>query len=79
MRKERAGSIFPMSDTLLDVSIIVSSKWYHESELIYPLFLAWFVAADFCFAILPWFVIWDLNMKNKEKITVACGLSLGIL
>ncbi|KAJ5459557.1 uncharacterized protein N7458_001109 [Penicillium daleae] len=39
---------------------------------------SWFVAADFCFAILPWFVIWDLNMKNKEKITVACGLSLGI-
>jgi hypothetical protein len=41
--------------------------------------LAWFVAADFCFAILPWFVIWDLNMKRKEKLTVAIGLSLGVL
>jgi hypothetical protein len=41
--------------------------------------LAWFVAADFSFAILPWFVVWDLNMKRKEKITVAVGLSLGIL
>lgn len=40
---------------------------------------AWFVAADFSFAILPWFVVWDLNMKRKEKITVAVGLSLGIL
>lgn len=40
---------------------------------------AWFVAADFSFAILPWFVIWDLNMKRKEKITIACGLSLGVL
>ncbi|CAG8185244.1 unnamed protein product [Penicillium salamii] len=39
---------------------------------------SWFVAADFAFAILPWFVVWDLNMKQKEKITVACGLSLGI-
>ncbi|KAH7123484.1 hypothetical protein B0J13DRAFT_455919 [Dactylonectria estremocensis] len=39
---------------------------------------SWFVVADFCFAILPWFVIWDLNMKRKEKITVACGLSLGV-
>ncbi|KAF9765171.1 hypothetical protein IL306_002592 [Fusarium sp. DS 682] len=39
---------------------------------------SWFVVADFCFAILPWFVIWELNMKRKEKITVACGLSLGI-
>lgn len=41
--------------------------------------VAWFVVADFAFAILPWFVIWELNMKRKEKITVACGLSLGIL
>ncbi|CAI7624748.1 unnamed protein product [Penicillium glandicola] len=39
---------------------------------------SWFVAADFSFAILPWFVIWDLNMKQKEKVTVACGLSLGV-
>ncbi|KAL2793286.1 hypothetical protein BJX66DRAFT_306446 [Aspergillus keveii] len=39
---------------------------------------SWFVAMDFAFAILPWFVVWDLNMKHKEKITVACGLSLGI-
>ncbi|TVY77977.1 hypothetical protein Focb16_v006405 [Fusarium oxysporum f. sp. cubense] len=39
---------------------------------------SWFVVADFSFAILPWFVIWELNMKRKEKITVACGLSLGI-
>ncbi|KAJ6017688.1 hypothetical protein N7451_001067 [Penicillium sp. IBT 35674x] len=39
---------------------------------------SWFVAADFSFAILPWFVVWDLNMKRKEKITVAVGLSLGI-
>ncbi|KAL2811280.1 hypothetical protein BJX63DRAFT_285683 [Aspergillus granulosus] len=39
---------------------------------------SWFVAMDFAFAILPWFVVWGLNMKHKEKITVACGLSLGI-
>ncbi|KAJ5577303.1 hypothetical protein N7535_004229, partial [Penicillium sp. DV-2018c] len=39
---------------------------------------SWFVAVDFSFAILPWFIVWDLNMKRKEKITVACGLSLGV-
>ncbi|KAI8410727.1 hypothetical protein FOFC_10585 [Fusarium oxysporum] len=39
---------------------------------------SWFVVADFCFAIFQWFVIWELNMKRKGKITVACGLSLGI-
>lgn len=42
-------------------------------------FKAWFVVDDFAFAILPWFVIWNLNMKRKEKITIACGLSLGVL
>ena len=30
--------------------------------------VAWFVVADFFFAIFPWFVIWELNMKRKEKI-----------
>ncbi|KAL4788958.1 hypothetical protein BDV19DRAFT_397674 [Aspergillus venezuelensis] len=39
---------------------------------------SWFDAMDLSFAILAWFVVWDLNMKYKEKITVACGLSLGI-
>lgn len=39
---------------------------------------SWFVVMDFAFAIFPWFIIWDLNMKRKEKITVACGLSLGV-
>lgn len=34
---------------------------------------------DFALAILPCFVIWGLNMKRKEKIVVASGLSLGVL
>jgi hypothetical protein len=33
---------------------------------------------DFALAILPWTVIMKLNMKRKEKITVLCGLSLGV-
>ncbi|GAB1211028.1 hypothetical protein ATERTT37_000140 [Aspergillus terreus] len=39
---------------------------------------SWFVVDDFCFAILPWFIVWDLNMKRKEKFTVAGALSLGV-
>ncbi|RKU44005.1 hypothetical protein DL546_007104 [Coniochaeta pulveracea] len=39
---------------------------------------SWFVVADFSFAILPWFVVWDLNMRRKEKLLVACGLGLGV-
>lgn len=33
---------------------------------------------DFILAILPWPVVMGLNMKRKEKITIACGLSLGV-
>lgn len=33
---------------------------------------------DFFLAIFPWFVLWDLNMKRREKITVCVSLSLGI-
>ncbi|PSN65310.1 hypothetical protein BS50DRAFT_496366 [Corynespora cassiicola Philippines] len=39
---------------------------------------AWSAAMDFALAILPWHVVLGLNMKRKEKLTVACGLSLGI-
>lgn len=40
---------------------------------------AWSAAMDFVLAILPWHVVLGLNMKRKEKLTVAFGLSLGIL
>ncbi|KNG49035.1 hypothetical protein TW65_04017 [Stemphylium lycopersici] len=39
---------------------------------------AWSAAMDFVLAILPWHVLMGLNMKRKEKITIATGLSLGI-
>ncbi|KAL4967609.1 uncharacterized protein BDV14DRAFT_188364 [Aspergillus stella-maris] len=51
--------------------------WINFSKVGYTVG-SWFVAMDFSFAILPWFVVWHLHMKHKEKITVACGLSLGI-
>ena len=40
---------------------------------------AWSAAMDFVLAILPWHIIMGLNMKRKEKLTVAFGLSLGAL
>lgn len=39
---------------------------------------SWSAAMDFFLAIFPWFVLWDLNMKRREKITVCVSLSLGI-
>ncbi|KUJ09791.1 uncharacterized protein LY89DRAFT_711067 [Mollisia scopiformis] len=35
-------------------------------------------AMDFVLAIFPWFVLWKLNMKRKERLTIALGLSLGV-
>jgi hypothetical protein len=34
---------------------------------------------DLVLAILPWTVIWKLQMKRKEKIGVALAMSMGVL
>ncbi|KAI0595397.1 hypothetical protein F4775DRAFT_605054 [Biscogniauxia sp. FL1348] len=39
---------------------------------------SWSVVMDFAMAVFPCFVVWKLNMKRKEKITVLSGLSLGV-
>ncbi|KAI5459432.1 hypothetical protein BGZ63DRAFT_361102 [Mariannaea sp. PMI_226] len=39
---------------------------------------AYAVAIDFILAISPCFILWDLNMKKKDKMLAIFGLSLGI-
>lgn len=34
---------------------------------------------DFFLAVFPSFIVWNLNMKRKEKLTVAGGLGFGIV
>lgn len=34
---------------------------------------------DFVLALLPWQVIWKLQMKRNEKLGVALAMSMGIL
>jgi len=34
---------------------------------------------DFVLALLPWKVIWKLQMKRKEKVGVALAMSMGVL
>ncbi|TVY40801.1 hypothetical protein LOCC1_G006253 [Lachnellula occidentalis] len=34
--------------------------------------------ADFVLAVLPWFILWDLQMKRKEKRLIAASMSLGL-
>ncbi|KAK9787634.1 putative Integral membrane protein pth11 [Seiridium cardinale] len=40
---------------------------------------AYTAAIDFFLAVFPWFVLWNLKMKRKERLTIAIGLSLGII
>ncbi|KAM5355043.1 hypothetical protein ACJ41O_001689 [Fusarium nematophilum] len=35
-------------------------------------------AMDFLLSLFPWFLIWNLSMKKKEKIGVAVAMSLGV-
>ncbi|TVY13291.1 hypothetical protein LARI1_G008772 [Lachnellula arida] len=35
--------------------------------------------ADFVLAVLPWFILWGLQMKRKEKNLIAASMSLGFL
>ncbi|ATZ56378.1 hypothetical protein BCIN_13g02180 [Botrytis cinerea B05.10] len=35
-------------------------------------------AADFILAVLPWIILWELNMKKKEKVLITSSMSLGI-
>ncbi|KAF2624047.1 hypothetical protein BU25DRAFT_442273 [Macroventuria anomochaeta] len=40
---------------------------------------AWCAAADFYLALLPWTLIWGLQMRTREKIGVGIAMSMGIL
>lgn len=34
---------------------------------------------DFVLALLPWKIVWNLQMKKKEKFGVATAMSLGVV
>lgn len=34
---------------------------------------------DFILALLPWMVLWNLEMKKREKAGIALAMSMGIL
>ncbi|TVY16995.1 hypothetical protein LARI1_G003330 [Lachnellula arida] len=39
---------------------------------------SWSAAMDFFLAVYPWFVLWSVNIKRKERITICISLSLGV-
>ena len=40
---------------------------------------AWCAFADFALALLPWNLIWGLNLRLREKIGVGVAMSMGVL
>jgi hypothetical protein len=40
---------------------------------------AWCATVDFALALLPWYLIWGLQLKLKEKLGVGIAMSLGVL
>ncbi|KAL4865996.1 hypothetical protein BDV12DRAFT_173690 [Aspergillus spectabilis] len=58
---------------------IVSKCWPTDVFTNYSLFVgAYSGAQDFLLALLPWTIVWNLQMRKKEKIGVAFAMSLGI-
>ncbi|KAL4962845.1 uncharacterized protein BDV14DRAFT_191333 [Aspergillus stella-maris] len=57
---------------------IVSKCWPDYVFTNYSLFVgAYSGAQDFLLALLPWTIVWNLQMKKKEKLGVAIAMSLG--
>ncbi|KAM3086981.1 hypothetical protein ACMFMG_001091 [Clarireedia jacksonii] len=48
-------------------------------SIIAKIMCSWSAAMDFFLALFPWLILWKLNMKRKEKITICVSLSLGII
>lgn len=65
------------TQALWDHSIAIEACPISLTNLAYVT-CSWSAAMDFFLAIFPWFVLWDLNMKRREKITVCVSLSLGV-
>ena len=48
-------------------------------DQILTLGIAYSGCMDFILALLPWLIIWKLEMKKREKIGIALAMSMGVL
>lgn len=48
-----------------------------DMKLVIP--TAYSAAMDFALALLPWKIVWKLQMKKKERIGVAIAMSMGVV
>ncbi|KKY22004.1 hypothetical protein UCDDS831_g03840 [Diplodia seriata] len=57
----------------------VKGTYHLNLTVIATVVCVWSAAMDFFLAIFPWMVLWQLNMRKKEKITICVSLSLGVI
>ena len=59
---------------------IEGTCWPASVTVNYGIFnAAWCAVADFALALLPWKLIWGLQLKTREKIGVGIAMSMGVL
>jgi len=59
---------------------IEGTCWDPSRTVNYGIFnAAWCAAADFALALLPWYLIWGLQLRLREKIGVGIAMSMGVL
>jgi hypothetical protein len=51
---------------------------YREINTLVPI-LAYSAAMDFLLAVIPWVMMWKIQMKRREKLGIAVAMSLGVL
>ncbi|KAF4541029.1 hypothetical protein BFW01_g3299 [Lasiodiplodia theobromae] len=57
----------------------VKGTYHMNLTVIATVTCVWSAAMDFFLALFPWMVLWQLNMRKKEKITICISLSLGVI
>ena len=61
-------------------SSIEGTCWDPSRTVNYGYFnAAWCAAADFALALLPWYLIWGLQLRLREKVGVGIAMSMGVL
>lgn len=61
-------------------SLLLNPLCYRTTEAnVEVCVIAYSGAQDFVLALLPWTIVWNLQMRKKEKVGVAFAMSLGVL
>jgi hypothetical protein len=75
---QHLGPMYPNPEVL--ESLIEGTCWPASVLINYGIFnAAWCAAADFALALLPWKLIWGLQLKLREKLGVGIAMSMGLL